>query len=155
MDRIPCAGGIVLDARGRLLLVQRGKQPGRGLWSVPGGRLEAGETAEQAASREIREETGLEVAVGRRLGQVDRPGPGQVVYQIDDFACIVIGGRLIAGGDALAACWVPAEQVLTLPLVAGLLDVLREWGVLDPPDPPNPGVADNPGQSTAGTGRPG
>jgi ADP-ribose pyrophosphatase YjhB (NUDIX family) len=129
----------VLDPRGgRLLMVQRGTEPGRGLWSVPGGRLETGETARQATAREVREETGLEVEVGRLLGRVDRPGPGRpgsdrVVYQIDDFACMVTGGRLTVGSDAADARWVPVEQVPTLPLVAGLLELLHEWGVLDPP----------------------
>src|SRR5262245_49581335 len=54
--RVPCAGAVVLDSAGRLLLVRRAREPGRGRWSLPGGRVEAGETAAAAAVREVREE---------------------------------------------------------------------------------------------------
>jgi 8-oxo-dGTP diphosphatase len=123
-------------------VIQRGREPGRGLWSIPGGRLDVGETARQAAAREVREETGLKVEVGRLLGRVDRPGPGRTVYQIDDFACTVVGGRLTAGSDAADARWVLLELVPTLPLVAGLLEALREWAVLGPPRPRHSNLPD-------------
>src|SRR4051812_35800604 len=51
--RVPCVGAVVTDAEGRLLLVQRANEPGRGLWSIPGGRVEPGETARQAVVREV------------------------------------------------------------------------------------------------------
>jgi ADP-ribose pyrophosphatase YjhB (NUDIX family) len=57
--RVDCVGGIVVDERGRLLLVRRGTEPGRGLWSVPGGRVEPGESDAEATAREVLEETGL------------------------------------------------------------------------------------------------
>src|SRR4051812_36423779 len=78
---VPCAGAVVRDRDGRLLLVRRGHAPSEGLWSVPGGRVEDGETPEQAAAREVLEETGLYVDVGKLLASV-RVGD----YLVHDFA---------------------------------------------------------------------
>src|ERR1700689_2893641 len=66
--RVQCVGAVITDESGRMLLILRGHEPGKGLWSVPGGRIEPGETDEQAVIREVREETGLEVTCGRLLG---------------------------------------------------------------------------------------
>ncbi|HEY7101597.1 MAG TPA: NUDIX domain-containing protein [Mycobacteriales bacterium] len=125
-----CAGAIVLDAAGRLLLIRRGREPGRGLWSLPGGRCEPGEDAAAAAVRETYEETGLEVTADRLVGRVERPGPAGVTYVIDDLACTVAGGTLRAGDDADDACWVGAAELAALPVTDGLLDALTTWGVL-------------------------
>lgn len=127
--RVPCAGAIVHDAAGRLLLVRRRREPGRGLWSVPGGRCEPGETAAAAVVREVREETGLLVRADRTVGQVLRAGPG-VTYVIDDLACTVLGGTLAAGDDADDVRWVDAAELATLSLTDGLLDALADWQVL-------------------------
>ena len=62
---IPCVGAVVFDEQGRLLMIQRGHDPGAGLWSIPGGRIEPGETDEQALVRELLEETNLQVKVGK------------------------------------------------------------------------------------------
>jgi 8-oxo-dGTP diphosphatase len=128
--RVPCAGAVVRDDAGRLLLVQRGREPGRGRWSLPGGRVEPGETAAEAAVREVREETGLDVAAGELVGRVERPGPGGVTYVIDDIACTVQGGRLRPGDDADDARWVEAADLAILPLSEGLLDALTGWRVV-------------------------
>ncbi len=69
---IPCAGAVIKDERGRLLLIKRGHEPGAGLWSPPGGRIEPGETDADALVREMLEETGLTVEPGRLLGRVRR-----------------------------------------------------------------------------------
>ena len=66
--RVPCVGALVHDDDGRLLVVRRGREPGRGLWSVPGGRVEPGESVGVAVEREVLEETGLHVTVGIRVG---------------------------------------------------------------------------------------
>lgn len=128
--RVACAGAIVLDGAGRLLLIRRGREPGRGLWSLPGGRCEPGEDAAAAAVRETYEETGLEVTAGRLVGRVERPGPGGITYLIDDLACTVTGGTLRAGDDADDARWVGAAELAALPVTEGLLDALTRWGVL-------------------------
>ena len=127
---IPCVGAIITDQAGRLLLIRRGHAPGRGLWSVPGGRVEPGETDEQALTREIREETGLVVRAGRLVGAVRRHGPDGVVFDIRDYAATVTGGTLAAGDDADDARWVGRAELAGLPLTDGLADALTEWGVL-------------------------
>ena len=128
--RVACAGAIVLDGAGRLLLIRRGREPGRGLWSLPGGRCEPGEDAAAAAVRETYEETGLEVTAGRLVGRVERPGPGGTTYLIDDLACTVTGGTLRAGDDADDARWIGAAELTALPVTEGLVEALTGWGVL-------------------------
>jgi 8-oxo-dGTP diphosphatase len=127
---IPCVGAIITDQAGRLLLIRRGHSPGRGRWSVPGGRVEPGETDEQALVREIREETGLLVRAGRLVGAVRRPAPGGAVFDIRDYAATVTGGTLAAGDDADDARWAARAELAALPLTDGLVDALTEWGVL-------------------------
>jgi 8-oxo-dGTP diphosphatase len=119
-----CVGAVVV-ADGRLLLVRRGRPPGLGQWSVPGGRVEAGERLTDAVVRETVEETGIEVACGALLGWVERIDE-QHHFVILDFACEVAGGSdPVAGDDASEARWVPLGEVPGLPLVAGLLAFLE------------------------------
>ncbi|MEO9138239.1 MAG: NUDIX domain-containing protein [Jatrophihabitans sp.] len=127
---IACASGIVFDARGRLLLVLRARPPAAGTWSVPGGKCEAGETAEQACVRELAEETALVVTAARWAGRVERPAPGGGVYLIDDFVCQVVSGTPMAGDDAAAVCWASRTELDALPLAPGLLNALVEWNLL-------------------------
>jgi 8-oxo-dGTP diphosphatase len=128
--RVPCAGAVVRDQAGRLLLVRRGREPSRGRWSLPGGRVEAGETAADAVVREVREETGLDVLAGPPIGRVERPGPGGVTYVIEDIACTVRGGQLRAGDDADDVRWVDRAELAALPLTDGLLEALTGWNVV-------------------------
>ena len=128
--RIPCAGGVVVDADGRLLLVRRGTPPAVGSWTVPGGRCEPGEPPEAACVREVREETGLAVRVTSWLGRVERAAPGGGTYVIDDYACSVVGGTLAAGDDAADVGWFRPAELAGLTLVPGLVDALTSWGVL-------------------------
>ncbi|GIH98905.1 NUDIX hydrolase [Planobispora takensis] len=123
-------GAIVFDASGRILLIRRGRPPAQGMWSVPGGRIEPGESDAEAVVREMLEETGLRVAVGPLAGAVDRPGPGGVVYEIRDYLAEVTGGTLVAGDDAAEAHWFPVGELPRLPLAPGLLEALTEWGVI-------------------------
>jgi 8-oxo-dGTP diphosphatase len=128
--RIPCVGAIVKDAGGRLLLVQRGHDPEAGRWSVPGGRVEPGETDAQAIAREMLEETGLVVTAGPLVGAVERPGGADTVLDIRDYEVTVTGGQLAAGDDAADVRWLAPADVSALPLTTGLAETLRGWGVL-------------------------
>jgi ADP-ribose pyrophosphatase YjhB (NUDIX family) len=122
------------DEAGRLLLIRRAQDPGRGLWSLPGGRVEPGESDEQAIVRELREETGLDVIAGALVGSILR-GP----YEIHDYACSVGGGSLRAGDDAQDARWVGSGPFAELErsgvLTKGLLTSLSDWHAL-PVDQP-------------------
>jgi 8-oxo-dGTP diphosphatase len=122
---VPCVGGIAFDDRGRLLLVQRANEPCRGLWSLPGGRVEPGEDDAAALVREMVEETGLRVRPGALAGIVRR---GRFV--IADYRCVVVGGELRAGDDAADARFVDAAGIARLPLVDGLVEALTGWGTL-------------------------
>jgi ADP-ribose pyrophosphatase YjhB (NUDIX family) len=123
-------GAVVFDAQGRLLMIQRGHDPGAGLWSIPGGRIEPGETDEQALVRELLEETNLQVMVGRLVGRVRREGPSGTVIDIRDYAATVAAGTLCAGDDAADARWVTAAELGRLEVTEGLIEALTEWGVL-------------------------
>ncbi len=129
--RIPCVGALVHDDEGRLLVVRRLHEPGSGQWSVPGGRVERGESDEQAVHREVLEETGLHVVVGLRVGTVQRPGPGGVIYDIRDYACaLAVTTSPLPGSDVSAVRWVTRAELQALDLVAGLWSTLHEWGML-------------------------
>lgn len=132
--RTACVGAIARDERGRLLLVRRGNEPGRGRWSVPGGRVEPGEGTWAAVIREVREETDLHVTVDALAGVVERPGPDGEVFVIEDYYVQLEPGTdphaLRAGSDADEVGWFYPEQVVTMDCVDGLVDALRSWRVL-------------------------
>ena len=122
--RPDCAGAVVRDGSGRVLLVLRANDPGAGLWSIPGGRIEPGESSRDAAAREVCEETGLDVEVGHLL----LTGPvGD--YVVDDYAATVVGGTLRPGDDATEARWFTVEQMLALPLAPTVRASLQELGL--------------------------
>jgi 8-oxo-dGTP diphosphatase len=126
---IRCVGGIAYDPAGRLLLIRRANDPGSGQWSLPGGRVEPGESDKAAVVRELREETGLDVIPGTLVGTVTR-GP----YEIHDYACSVAGGVLTAGDDAADARWSDAADLSALDAAGELVDLLyvtlRDWKAL-------------------------
>jgi 8-oxo-dGTP diphosphatase len=126
---VPCVGAIIHDPSQRLLLIRRSHAPHAGAWSLPGGRVEPGESDAGALAREVFEETGLTVAVGALVGWVDRPGPPPSVFRIRDYACMVTGGALRPGDDASDARWWSAGQAAALPLTPGLAQTLQAWGV--------------------------
>jgi 8-oxo-dGTP diphosphatase len=135
--RIDCVGAVVTDEQGRLLLVLRGQEPALGTWSVPGGRVEPGESDEQATAREVLEETGVRVRVGRLAGAVERDAPAGGVYVIRDYVCRPLppreGGRrdvVRAGDDAVDAQWFTPEEVRHLDTAPGLVAALDAWGLL-------------------------
>ncbi len=104
---IEVAGAIVFRDDGAVLLVKRGRAPSAGTWSLPGGRIEQGETPEAAAVREVREETGLVVHEPRHL-EIVRIEDSDVTYLIHEIVCEISGDAiaLVPGDDAAAAEWV-------------------------------------------------
>jgi acetyl-CoA carboxylase carboxyl transferase subunit beta len=105
-------GAVILDDEGRLLCVKRGRAPAMGRWSLPGGRIEAGETAAEAVAREVFEETGLQVEVGDLIGHVDIIGEDRH-YVVLDFAATVVGGIPEAGDDAAEVAWLTRRDLDT------------------------------------------
>jgi ADP-ribose pyrophosphatase YjhB (NUDIX family) len=128
-----CAGGVALDEAGRLLVVLRANEPNPGLWSVPGGRVEHGETPAAATVREVAEETGLVVESGPLLGVLrweSRRADGvPVVLEIHDHAVTVVGGELAAGDDAADVRWMSAAELASARLTPRLLETLADFGV--------------------------
>ncbi|HET7309691.1 MAG TPA: NUDIX domain-containing protein [Mycobacteriales bacterium] len=129
---VECAGAVVIDDQGRLLLVRRGHEPALGKWSLPGGRIEPGESAERAAAREVLEETGLEVRIGELLQTVVL---WEGRYRVHDFAATVVRGELRAGDDASEVQWCAPDDLELLELSTGLLEELRRMGAM--PSPPS------------------
>ncbi len=106
-------GGVIVH-EGRVLLVQRGREPLKGQWSLPGGLLEVGESLESGVIREVEEETGLRVQPVQLIELLDRiHREGERVryhYVIADYLCRVTGGDLRAASDAAAARWVERAE---------------------------------------------
>lgn len=115
----PGVGIAVFDGTGRVVLVRRGKGVYRDLWSLPGGRQEWGERMEEAARRELKEETGLTAHALMRSGYLEpivRGSDGAVKahYLLTVFACTRFEGTLVAGDDAAQAAWATREEMLRL-----------------------------------------
>ena len=120
-------GVFVFDAAGRVLLIERGRAPARGLWSVPGGKVEWGEAVVDACRREVLEETGVEIAVGPLVTWIERMDDAHH-YVILDFVATPTrpAGAPVPGDDAAQARWLTQQELERLPLTAGLLPVLAK-----------------------------
>lgn len=125
-----CVGAIaMLD--GNLLLVRRGQGPAAGEWSVPGGRVEAGELLAEAVVREVEEETGLECVCGALVGWVERLDEDHHFVILDFEVTVLDDTEPQAGDDASEAAWVPLPDVTERQLVDGLAEFLHQHGYLD------------------------
>jgi 8-oxo-dGTP diphosphatase len=125
---VVAVGLVARDRRGRLLLVERGSPPHKGHWSLPGGRVEGGETIAAAAVRELAEETGLEAAVGEIAGIVERIGEGFHYLIVDLWAELPDGAVPVAAGDAADARLVGLDELPAYPLSPGLAGFLAGIG---------------------------
>ena len=122
-------GAIVLH-EGRVLLVQRGRPPAFGKWSLPGGLVDLGETTSAAVRREVVEECGIEVRLAGVAGVVDRitrdeTGRVRYHYVLIDYLAYADSDTVTAGSDAADVKWVPAEHVHTLDVTEGLVDMIE------------------------------
>jgi ADP-ribose pyrophosphatase YjhB (NUDIX family) len=114
-----------------VLLVERGREPLKGYWSLPGGAVETGEALETALRREVKEETGLDVDV---LGLVevfervtrDETGAAEYHYILMDYVCRVTGGDLCAADDACHARWFSRDEVAGLHITPGTPAVIEK-----------------------------
>jgi 8-oxo-dGTP diphosphatase len=123
-------GAIILD-RDCVLLVERGKPPLQGYWSLPGGVLETGETLEEGVRREILEETGLEIrprAVAEIFERImlDSAGRPEYHYVLIDYICRVTGGTLCAASDCARAEWVPRRRLAEYLITEGTVPVIEK-----------------------------
>ena len=132
---VVAVGAIVID-KGAILLVKRDREPARGQWSLPGGRVEIGETLREALIREVREETGVDVDIDGLIGtaeRVVRDDDGEIAfhYVILDYVCTARSTEVKAGDDASDVRWVPVGEMADLHLTAGLVEFLADRGVLE------------------------
>ena len=122
--------GALIFHRGRILMAERGKEPLKGWWSLPGGALEVGESLDCAVRREVREETGLEIEpmgmfeIFERLMR-DEAAVAEYHYVLIDYICRVTGGRLCAGDDVSRVEWVKPEDLKWLQITEGTLEVIE------------------------------
>jgi 8-oxo-dGTP diphosphatase len=115
--------GIVIVNDGKIVLIKRGNEPGKGKWSIPGGLVELGEHIDQAVIREAKEETCLTVTSPRLVDVVDNvdiDADGKVKYHyvIVDYLVKVVGGDIAAASDAEELRWVPFDEVESYVLTA-------------------------------------
>ena len=110
----------------RVLLVQRGVDPGKGLWALPAGFVDADEDPRSAVVRETFEETGLSVQVSRLLELLHRPDTQGIADIVIAYTARVEGGELRAGDDAEAVAWFPRDQLPELALATTYL-LIRRW----------------------------
>jgi ADP-ribose pyrophosphatase YjhB (NUDIX family) len=116
--------------KGAILMVERGRNPLKGYWSLPGGLVETGETLETAVKREVLEETGLRVEPLKMVELFERimrdaEGRAEYHYVLVDYVCKVVGGKLRPGDDVSRTEWVERKDLPSLRITQGTLDVIE------------------------------
>lgn len=131
-------GALIFDTHGRIMLVQRGGEPLKGWWSLPGGVLEVGETLAEGVKREVLEETGLVVDPVHMLTVFERimpdtEGRPEYHYVLVDYICRIVSGEACAADDCAAIRWTARDEVAAVtPLTKGTLGVIQQaWQWLD------------------------
>ncbi len=127
--------GAVVFRDGCVLLVRRGVEPARGLWAIPGGGLKLGETLQQGAEREIREETGIVIRAGAPIftcDSLERDGNGRVRfhYVIVDMSADYVSGDVRAADDAVEARWISPAEIRNISPTKTTLKLLRQIGFI-------------------------
>jgi 8-oxo-dGTP diphosphatase len=126
-------GALIFDDQRRILLIERGGEPLKGWWSLPGGVLETGETLADGIRREVKEETGLIVEPEQMMEVFERimrdpDGRAEYHYVLIDYICRVTGGSLCPADDCADARWTTREDCAGLPITEGTLAVIeRAW----------------------------
>jgi 8-oxo-dGTP diphosphatase len=115
--KVLAAVSVALVRGDRVLLVKRGRAPSKGLYAFPGGRVEQGERPEDAARRELMEETGLAVEALGEVVALDLPAePGLTAFRLQVFAGVHVAGEPVAGDDADSAAFYTLDELRRLPL---------------------------------------
>jgi 8-oxo-dGTP diphosphatase len=122
--------GAVVVRDDALLMVRRGREPAKDLWSLPGGRVERGEYISDALAREVKEETGLDVTAGELVGIFEIVGDGHHYVVLDFAADASRSGDPQPGGDAAEVRWVLLKEVAALECTPRFVETMRGWGVL-------------------------
>jgi ADP-ribose pyrophosphatase len=125
------AVGAVVFKDEFVLLVRRGQSPAKDLWAIPGGSVEIGETLQEAAEREILEETGVQIRASKPIytfDVIDRDAAGKVRfhYVIVDLVADYVLGEPSAGDDAVEARWVSAKEINNLKVSTTTLKLLKD-----------------------------
>jgi 8-oxo-dGTP diphosphatase len=123
--------GAIVTRDCHLLMVRRAKDPGRQLWSIPGGHVEPGEYLVDALKREVKEETSVDVEVGDLVGILELPGDDHLII-LDYHATALDGTEPVPGDDVDEARWVPFDEVEGLECTPRFHETMRGWGVLPP-----------------------
>jgi ADP-ribose pyrophosphatase YjhB (NUDIX family) len=133
MSQATNAASVALVDNGRVLLIQRARPPYAGLWTLPGGRLEPGETAEAAAAREVKEELGvdtfalrlvMQLTITDYLGEIFQTRPAPREFRLEVFATDTFDGHITPSAEIVAHRWIAGDGIGGLPLTPHLPQVI-------------------------------
>lgn len=130
---VPAVGAYIIRNE-EILLIRRAAEPDKDKWSIPGGRIEWGETMQEAVKREVLEETGLVVEVGEVAGVIDRivRQDDEIAfhYLIIDFFADVVSGEVCPATDVSDCRWVPLSEIRKMDVTNTVVDMLADWKLI-------------------------